>query len=205
LVRALLSARRLGLGYNRGVSVPASKQRFSYAEYVEREQAAVIKHEWIAGEIFAMSGGTPEHARLQATLARVLGNALLDGPCKVYSSDLRVRSRTTELATYADLTIVCSELELDPDDANAVTNPTLLVEVLSPSTEAYDRGQKAAHYRQMPSVQEYVLVAQDAPRIEVFRRGQDGHWSFIEAGPGESLRLESIRCTLAVDDVFGRG
>ena len=198
------SRKLLELGYHHEVSEPASKQLFSYAEYVERERAAAIKHEWIAGEIFAMTGGTPEHARLQATLARVLGNALLDGPCEVYSSDLRVRSRTTEMATYADLTVVCGELDTDPDDANAVTNPTLLVEVLSPSTEAYDRGQKAAHYRQIPSLREYVLVAQDAPRIEVFRRGHDGHWSFLEAGRGESLVLESVGCTLAVDDVFGR-
>lgn len=181
----------------------ASQHGVPYAEYVQRERDAVAKHEWIAGEVFAMTGGTPEHARLQATLARVLGNALLDGRCAVYSSDLRVRSRATEIATYADLTIVCGEVETDGEDANAVTNPTLLIEVLSPSTEAYDRGQKAAHYRRMPSLREYVLVAQDAPRIEVFRRGSDGTWEFIEAGPGELLVLESVGCTLAVDDVFG--
>jgi Uma2 family endonuclease len=186
------------------VSEAASEHYVSYAEYVRRERDAVEKHEWIAGEVFAMTGGTPEPARLQATLARVLGNALLDGPCAVYSSDLRVRSRASEIATYADLTIVCGAVETDPEDDNAVTNPTLLVEVLSPSTEAYDRGQKAAHYRRMPSLREYVLVAQDAPRIEVFRRGQDGSWEFLEAGLGESIVLESVGCTLAVDDVFGR-
>jgi Uma2 family endonuclease len=185
------------------VSEAAGEHHVSYAEDVRRERDAVEKHEWIAGEVFAMTGGTPEHARLQATLARVLGNALLDG----------LRSRATEIATYADLTIVCGAVETDSEDANAVTNPTLLVEVLSPSTEAYDRGQKAAQYRRMPSLREYVLVAQDAPRIEVFRRGQDGScpvggpppsWEFLEAGLGESIVLESVGCTLAVDDVFGR-
>jgi Uma2 family endonuclease len=180
----------------------ASTPTVPYAEYLRLEQEAQCKHEWLDGEVFAMAGGTPEHARLQATLARVIGNALLGGPCKVYSADLRVRSLATNIATYADLTIVCGEATTAPDDPDAVTNPTLLIEVLSPSTEAYDRGQKAAHYRRIASLRAYLLVAQDAPRIELFVRRERGRWEFIEAGVGESIVLDSVGLTLAVDELF---
>lgn len=117
-----------------------------------------------------------------------------------------MRSRATEIATYADLSVVCGELKTDPDDPDAVTNPTLLVEVLSPpSTEAYDRGDKSARYRQIPSLREYVLVSQGTPRIELFRREQGGRWSLLEARAGEQLVLESVGCTLVVDEIYGRG
>ncbi|PRQ09095.1 Uma2 family endonuclease [Enhygromyxa salina] len=185
------------------MSEPASTASVPYEEYLRLEREAAQRHEWIDGEVFAMAGGTIEHARLQATLARVLGNALLGGPCRVYSADLRVRSLATNIATYADLTIVCGEATTASDDPDGVTNPTLVVEVLSPSTEAYDRGQKAAHYRRIPSLRAYLLVAQDAPRIELFVRGQRGRWEFVEAGAGESLVLDSVGCTLLVDEVFG--
>ena len=144
----------------------------------------------------AMSG------RLQAALAGVLGEALQGRPCVVFGADLRIRSRETEIATYADASVVCGEVETHPEDADAVTNPVLVIDVLSPSTEAYERGQKAAHYRRLPSMKEYVLVAQDAPRIEVFRRAEGGRWELLEAGAGESLTLESVGCTIAVDEVF---
>ena len=184
------------------MSEAGSTRTVPYDQYLRLEHEAECRHEWIDGEIFAMAGGTPEHARLQATLARVFGNALLAGPCKVYSADLRVRSLATNIATYADLTVVCGEATTAPDDPDAITNPTLLVEVLSPSTEAYDRGQKAAHYRRIPSLRAYMLVAQDAPRIELFVRGERGRWEFIEAGAGESIVLESVGCSLSVDEVF---
>jgi Uma2 family endonuclease len=185
-----------------GMAEAASETWVSYADYLRIEQEAGVKHQWIDGEVFAMVGGTPEHARLQLAIGRVLGNALEGGPCVAFSADLRVRSRATNIATYADITVVCGGLETDPDDRNAATNPTLLIEVLSPSTEAYDRGQKAAHYRRIPSVREYVLVSQDAARIEVFRRAEGGRWIFVEAGAGETLTLESVGCTLVIDELF---
>lgn len=184
------------------MSEAASNIRVPYGEYLRLEQASATKHEWIAGEVFAMAGGSPEHARLQAALAGVLRAALVGRPCIVFGADLRIRSRETDLATYADASIVCGALETHLEDPDAVTNPVLVIEVLSPSTEAYDRGQKAAHYRRIASVKEYMLVAQDAPRIEVFRRVEGGRWEFLEAGPGESLLLESVGCTIAVDEVF---
>ena len=108
----------------------------------------------------------------------------------------------TDLATYPDASVVCGRLETAPDDPNAAVNPTLLVEVLSESTEAYDRGAKAAHYRSIPSLKEYVLVAQDEPRIEVYRRNERGGWELYEARSGARLLLESVGVELDVDAVY---
>ena len=174
----------------------------TYEEYLRQEREELQKHQWIDGEVFAMAGGTPEHARLSLAIGAELRAALVGRPCNVYSSDLRVRSSATNMATYPDITVVCGPLEHDLEDGDAVTNPTLIVEVLSPTTERYDRGDKALHYRRIPSVREYVLVAQDTPRIEVFRRRDDGSWQFVEAGPGERVTFEIVACTIAVDDVY---
>lgn len=181
---------------------PAPKPHTSYADYLAAERASDVKHEYWGGEVVPMAGGTPEHAALAAAVITQLSLALRGRPCRVYSADLRVRARETDAAFYPDVTVVCGRLETDPDDPGSASNPTLVVEVLSPTTEANDRGAKAGHYRRIPSLREYVLVAQDAPRIEVFRRREAGHWDFVEAGPGESLELESLGCRLAVDDVF---
>lgn len=134
-------------------------------------------------------------------IAGELRNALRGKPCRVYSSDLRIRIIETDLATYPDASVVCGRLETAPDDPNAALNPTLLVEVLSESTEAYDRGAKAAHYRRIPSLKEYVFVAQDEPRIEVYRRNDRGGWKLYEARSGAQLRLESVGVELDVDAV----
>jgi Uma2 family endonuclease len=139
-----------------------------YEEYLREEQKELQKHEWIDGEVYAMTGGSPEHARLQGRLIRLIGTARAGRPCEVFSADLRVRSRATNIATYPDITVVCGKLETDLEDGDAATNPTLIVEVLSPSTEAYDRGKKFAHYRRIASLREYVLVSQDSPIVEVF-------------------------------------
>jgi Uma2 family endonuclease len=128
--------------------------------------------------------------------------ALRNKPCRVYSSDLRVRVLETNLATYPDATVVCRKLESAPDDPNAVINPTLLVEVPSDTTEAYDRGAKAAHYRRIPSLKEYVLVAQDEERIDVYRRSQRGSWKPFEARSGAHLELDSLGIQLNVDAVY---
>jgi Uma2 family endonuclease len=184
------------------MSEGVTRFRVPYADYLRLEQESAIKHEWLAGEVFAMAGGSPEHARLQAALAGVLREALAGRPCVVFGADLRIRSRETDIATYADASVVCGPLKTHPEDPDAVTNPVLVLEVLSPSTEAYDRGQKAAHYRRIAALQEYVLVAQDAPRIEVFRRVEGGRWEFLEVGAGESITLHSVGCTIAVDEVF---
>lgn len=180
----------------------AEKITTSYAEYLAAEEKSDVKHEWLNGEIYDMAGGTPEHSRLAANFIQHLANALKGKPCKVFTSDLRVKVETTGLSTYPDLSVACGHLEFASDDKNALVNPMVLVEVLSDTSEAYDRGDKFLHYRRIPSLQEYVLVSQRGPRIEVFRRGSGGTWVFYEAGPGESVALESLGVSLSVDEVY---
>jgi Uma2 family endonuclease len=175
--------------------------RTSYQDYVLYERDAPTKHEYVGGMIMAMTGGSHEHARLAGRLARLLGNAVEGRPCAVFSSDLRVRIVETDRATYPDLTVVCGHRQTAPDDDDAIVNPTVLVEVLSDSTEADDRGEKFAHYRRLTSLQEYVLVAQKARRIEVYRR-EGNRWVLTEYGPGSIVELSSIEAQVAVDDVY---
>jgi len=185
--------------------VPVAIARMSYAEYLAFEATADTKHEYLDGEVFAMAGGTITHGALAAAMTTALSVALRDRPCRVLSSDVRVRSKATRLSTYPDVTVVCHNLEVDDDDPQGVLNPRLIVEVLSDSTEAYDRGAKAAHYRRIPSLREYVLVAQGEPLIEVYRRNERGNWElFVEARRGENVELTSCGApiTLAVDAIY---
>jgi Uma2 family endonuclease len=177
----------------------------SYAEYVAAEAQAEVKHEYLRGDVWAMAGGTPEHGALAASVIALLGSALRGKPCRIFSSDVRIRVQATDLsilATYPDASVVCGRLELAPEDDRAIINPVLLVEVLSDSTEAYDRGQKFAHYRRIPSLREYLLVSQHEPRLELFRRGQGESWELFEAGPGQSLTLSSVDAVLETDEVY---
>jgi Uma2 family endonuclease len=188
------------------MNAPARKLLSTFAEYLAQERTSETKHELINGEIFAMAGGTPEHARLAMRVGAELLARLRGRPCEAFSSDLRIRVPATGLATYPDVSVVCGRLELDPEDANTAVNPIVLVEVLSDSTEAYDRGEKFAHYRHLRSLKEYVLVSQREPRIEVFRRNKDGKsWTLHIADAGESAELTSIECELPVDDVYANG
>jgi Uma2 family endonuclease len=180
----------------------APEARMTYAEYIAAEAASDVRHELLDGEVHAMAGGTPEHAALAAAFLGELRVALRGRPCRIYSSDLRVRIRATGLTTYPDASVVCGSLETDADDPNAIVNPVVLVEVLSESTEAYDRGAKAAHYRRIPSLREYVLVAQDEPRIEVHRRTAHGRWELLEARQGEMIELASLGVALDVGAVY---
>ncbi len=185
-------------------SVPqtAAQSTMTYAEYVAAEVASTVKHEWLRGEVFAMAGGTLEHARLGASVTGELRASLRGRPCGVFSSDLRVKVEATGLTTYPDVSIVCGKPEVSSDDPHAIVNPIVLVEVLSDSTEAYDRGEKFAHYRRIPSLREYVLVSQRERRIEVHRLNESGRWELYEAAVGESIMLDSLGCQLSVDEVY---
>lgn len=174
----------------------------TYAEYCELERSAAVKHEYLRGEVFAMAGGTLEHGRLSARLIYLLSRELDGRPCRVFSSDVRVRIEATDLDTYPDASVVCGEPRTAEQDANALLNPILVVEVLSDATEAYDRGEKASHYRRSPSLQAYLLVAQHHPRLELQVRRGDGSWALFEAGPGERLVIEPLAIELAVDEVY---
>jgi len=174
----------------------------TYPQYLAAEASAEVRHEYLAGEVWAMAGGTIEHGALAAAIGRELGGALRGKPCRVFSSDVRVRIAETDLATYPDLSVVCGSLATAPDDEDAITNPIVLVEVLSDSTEAYDRGAKSAHYRRIASLREYVLVSQAEPRVEVFRRSEGGRWELIEARPGETIELASLGVELDVAALY---
>jgi Uma2 family endonuclease len=164
----------------------------TYAQYLEAEQASETKHEFLRGEVYAMAGGSPEHAALAAAIITELGVALRGHPCRVFSSDLRVRVDANDLSTYPDVTVICGTLTRSELDPHAATNPILIVEVLSDSTEAYDRGEKFAHYRRLPSLREYLLVSQREPRLESYRRTATGEWMLSEAGAGQTLTLSSL-------------
>ena len=184
------------------MSRPAPIARMSYAEYLAAEAASDVRHEFLNGEVWAMAGGTPEHAALAAAMTGELRTALRGKPCRTYSADLRVRVLDTGLSTYPDVAVVCGQLATAPDDEHAAVNPVVLVEVLSETTEGYDPGAKAAHYRRIPSLREYVLVSQAEPRIEVHRRTEAGRWEILEGRPGESIELASLDIHLDVAAVY---
>jgi Uma2 family endonuclease len=174
----------------------------THSEYLAAEAVSEARHEYLNGEVWQMAGGTPEHAALALAVGSELREALRGKPCRAYSADLRVRIVETGLSTYPDASVVCGQLETAPDDPDAATNPVILVEVLSETTEGYDRGAKAAHYRRIPSLREYVLVSQGEPRIEVQRRLASGRWELLEARPGETIEITSLGVRLDVGAVY---
>jgi Uma2 family endonuclease len=184
------------------VSFPAGRPRYTYAEYLMLEEVSNIKHEFYRGEIYAMAGGTPEHAAIAVNVSTLLSVQLRGKPCRVHSSDLRVRVLATGLATYPDVTVVCGARELDPENPNTVVNPTILVEVLSPSSAEYDRGEKLEHYKQIASLREVVLVAHEERLIELWTRDPSGGWRRTEARAGRSVALDSMGVVLPVDEIF---
>lgn len=188
------------------MSTPARPlHRYTYADYLALEKDSPIKHEFLAGEIYAMAGGTPEHAALAAAVTALLGAQLAGKPCVLFSSDLRVRVVATGLATYPDVSVVCGELARDPESRITVINPKVVVEVTSDSTEDYDRGEKLAHYKQIETLEECVLVSHRSRLLEVWRREAGGEWRHESARAGDSVTLASLGCALRVDEVYRAG
>jgi Uma2 family endonuclease len=149
-----------------------------------------------------MAGGTPEHAALSVAVSSALLAQLRGGSCRVYSSDLRVRVLATGLVTYPDVTVVCGELERDPESPTTVVNLRVVVEVLSDGTEAYDRGQKLDHYRRIPSLTAVVLVSHRAPSVEVWERGSDGAWRHGQFRAGDAAVIEPLPARLLLDEIY---
>jgi Uma2 family endonuclease len=174
---------------------------YTYAEYIELEASSNVKHEYSGGRIYAMAGGTPEHAALQAAVAGLLFSELRNGPCRAHSSDLRVRVLATGLATYPDISVVCGRTERDPEDANAVINPTLLVEVTSRSSEEYDRGEKREHFQQIPSLEQYVVISHRERRVDLWTRDGDA-WRHESYGNEDCVALSSIHAKLSVSELY---
>lgn len=176
---------------------------YTIQEYVELEEYSNIKHELFDGQIRAMSGGTLEHSRLAAVVIGQLGIQLTGRPCVVYTADARVRVVAGNLITYPDVSIGCAPPVTDTEDRNAMLNPTVLVEITSPSTEKYDRGTKFARYKLIPSLREYVVISHREQAINVFRRLDDGDWADADrAVSGEKARLVSINCEIDVDELY---
>ena len=152
-----------------------------------------------------MAGGSADHSLIVANVIRHLGNRLDGKPCHVYDSNLRVRITKTVLYTYPDVSVICASRQTDPDDLTGQTilNPRVIVEVLSPSTEAYDRGEKFGRYRQLDSLEEYILVSQLTPRVEMFFRQGDGTWLFDAASElTGTAKLRSLKIDLPLNDVY---
>lgn len=172
-------------------------------EYLRRERAAEFKSEYLHGEVFAMAGGSPNHSLIAANFVREAGNGLKTKPCSVFTSDLRIKVEATDLYTYPDASIVCGELQFDDESLDTIVNPAVIVEVLSESTEKYDRGRKAEHYRQIRSLKELVLIAQDQYHVERFMRQADGTWLFQEVKSlDQCITLDSIEIPLLMAELY---
>lgn len=172
-------------------------------DYLAAEELAEFRSEFINGEIVAMVGGSFRHNRIIHNLHLALGNQLRGGPCGMMSQAMRVRASGSEDVFYPDIVVYCGEPQIERRKGEILLNPALLIEVLSPSSAAYDRGPKWDQYRGIPSLQEYVVMWQDAPRVERFTRQGDGFWLFAEAkGLDAAMPLESIGVILRLGDVY---
>ena len=181
------------------------KSVMSEAEYLAFERQSRDKHEFYLGEIFAMSGASRKHNLISGNLFGELRERLKDRRCEAYVGDMRVRVKPNGLYTYPDVVVVCGEPEFLDSDVDTLLNPTLLIEVLSDSTEKNDRGTKFKQYRQIPSLREYILVSQDEPLIEHFTRRGDTYWELTEtAGLDSQLVLSSLGCQIPLAEVYSK-
>jgi len=167
------------------------------------EEESTTRHEFLAGEIVAMAGGTPDHAAMAAEIIGQLREQVRDRPCRVFTSDLGVRVMQTGLATYPDASVVCGPTARDPDKKTNVTNPSVLVEVTSNGTEDYDRGEKLEHYKQIPTLKAIVVVSHREPRVEVWSRvAGTAPWTRAEFGAGGKAAVPPLACSLDVDAIW---
>lgn len=178
----------------------AKRLHYGYDEYLRLLDESSIKLEYCDGVIYAMAGGSPAHAALAASFIRIAGQALA-GRCTVYTSDLKIRVEASDLSTFPDVSVVCGPAQTSPRDANALTNPTLLVEVTSRSTEDYDRGDKLSHYKQLPSLRAVLFVSHRAVRVTIVERTANG-WEEREVRGGEQVELRDPPLSFAVDDLY---
>ncbi len=175
------------------------------AEYLAFERAQTdAKHEYVDGEILAMAGASHEHNRIVSNVMGMLYNQLRGRPCDHYGGDMRVKIPATGLYTYPDITALCDEPQFEDEEVDTLLNPSVIIEVLSDTTEAYDRGAKFDHYRSIESLQVYVLIAQDKPQIELFQRQANNWLLSVAKGLEASVRLETIDCELRLSDVYER-
>lgn len=187
----------------RMAAAPQTPTRLPEADYLAFERTSDIKHEYLDGHVYAMTGASRAHNLICSYTITSLINQLRGRPCEVYPSDMRIKVQATGLYTYPDVTLVCDQPQFADNEFDSLLNPVLVIEVLSPSTERYDRGKKFQHYRQLAPLQAYVLIAQDGPRIERFMRQENDAWVLTDASDLDAdLELTSIGCTLALAEVY---
>jgi Uma2 family endonuclease len=175
------------------------------SQYLEQERRADFKSEYLAGEAFARADASRAHNLIVGNTVREAGNQLRNGACEVYPSDMRVLIPTTGLYTYPDVVIACGTPEFGDEVNDTLLNPTVLFEVLSESTEAWDRGRKSTRYRSIPSLQEYVLLSQTEPSAELYRRRTDGTWILTDVTGLESIvALTSVGVSLPLSEIYAR-
>src|SRR5688572_25477554 len=190
-----------------GMTLAQPRKRYTPAEYYALERDSPYKSDYFDGEIFSMAGGSGLHSDITSNIIIAIGSRLRGGPCRVRESNQRVKVRATGLRAYPDVSVYCGQVEYDEEDTerHTATNPTILVEVLSPTTEAYDRGFKAENYRRIDSLKAYAFVSQDHAQVEVYSRQQDGTWSFAEArGLNGHVRFEAIEVECPLSEVYDR-
>ena len=174
--------------------------RFTPEEYFDWEEQQLERHEYIDGEVYAMSGGTQNHSDIALNFGSLLKNHMRGSGCKTFNSDLRIKIFESNKYVYADLSVTCDNR--DKSTPQYITHPCLIVEVLSPSTEAYDRGDKFRMYRRNPSLRDYVLVHTDKIAIDLYRRDEAGNWNIINYEAGEAIELRSINLTYSIEQVY---
>lgn len=185
------------------MAVPALKQdRFTYQDYLEIEEQSDERHIFWDGEIFAMAGATIRHSVLETNLIVLLGTALRGRPCRPCVGNQRLRAPNSDRAVYADGIVVCGPPRPHPGDDNAVSNPVVIFEVLSKSTEAFDRGDKFEYYRTFPSVRTVVLISQKRHRVECYQRDERGRWSLSDLGEADELELPDVEARLSIRALY---
>jgi len=186
-------------------SLPNTLDYFvSPEEYLERERRAEYKSEYFAGEIVAMAGAKRKHNLVSSNVTTSLGVQLRNSSCEVYANDMKVRADQARQYSYPDVVVVCGEPQFQDSSEDVLLNPTVVVEVLSPSTESRDRGEKFLRYRQIASLTDYILIAQNERHIEHFTKQSDGSWRLVETFDAGEVRLDAIGCTLSMADVYNK-
>jgi Uma2 family endonuclease len=175
------------------------------AEYLACERKAEFKSEYFAGEVFAMAGAGQRHNLIAANILRVLGNQLLERPCNVYPSDMRVKIGKINKYTYPDIVVACDVEQFEDEQNDTLLNPVVIIEILSESTEAYDRGKKFEHYQSLESLREYLLISQDPYRVEQYVRRDDRTWTYFEFHQAvDTAHLPTIECDLSLKDIYAK-
>jgi Uma2 family endonuclease len=201
-----MSGNELGIGsMEECIMALQTQQKLTPEDYLAIERSTEQKSEYLNGEMFAMGGASRQHNLIVTNTVRELSVQLKKRPCKVYANDMRVKVSSTGLYTYPDLVVACGEERFDDHQKDTLLNPTVIVEVLSDSTEGYDRGEKFEHYRKLESLSDYLLIAQKKHHVECYQRRPDNRWLLTETNDlQDSVRLTSIDCELALAEIYDK-